>query len=134
MEKTVLIVDDVAFVRKTLADILTEAGYSVVGEAADGEEAVEKWKTFRPALVTMDVVMPRMSGIEATKQILKHDKNALIVMISAMDQIHLVMEAISAGAKDYVQKPFHSEDVANVIARTLRGDAGPQPQGSARVG
>jgi two-component system chemotaxis response regulator CheY len=134
MEKTVLIVDDVTFVRKTLADLLTEAGYVVVGEASDGEDALEKWKQLRPALVTMDVVMPKMSGIEATKQILKHDKNALVVMISAMDQIHLVMEAISAGAKDYIQKPFHSEDVANVISRTLRGDSGPQPQGAVRVG
>ena len=126
MNKTVLIVDDVAFVRKTLAELLTDGGYTVVGEAADGEEAVEKWKTLRPALVTMDVVMPKMSGIEAARQILKHDKNALVVMVSAMDQIHLVMEAINAGAKDYIQKPFHSTEVLNVVTRTLRGDMGPQ--------
>lgn len=132
MEKTVLIVDDVAFVRKTLAELLTEAGYEVVGEAADGEEALEKWSKLKPALVTMDVVMPKLSGIEATKQILKRDKNALVVMISAMDQIHLVMDAIGAGAKDYIQKPFHSNDVINVISRTLRGDSGPQP--TARAG
>jgi two-component system chemotaxis response regulator CheY len=125
MQKTVLVVDDVAFVRKTLTEILTEGGYTVVGEAADGEEALEKWKTLRPALVTMDVVMPKMSGIEATREIMKADKNALVVMVSAMDQIHLVMEAIHVGAKDYVQKPFHSADVLNVIGRTLRGDTPP---------
>ncbi len=122
MTKTVLIVDDVAFVRKTLADILTDAGYTVVGEAADGNEAIEKWRALRPALVTMDVVMPNLGGIEATKQILKQDKNAVVVMISAMDQIHLVMEAINAGAKDYIQKPFHSEDVSNVLSRASQGD------------
>jgi two-component system chemotaxis response regulator CheY len=135
MEKTVLVVDDVAFVRKTLSEILTEGGYVVVGEAADGEEALEKWRTLRPALVTMDVVMPKMSGIEATKQIIKADKHALVVMVSAMDQVHLVMEAIHVGAKDYVQKPFHSADVLNVIDRTLRGDSvSPSPVSATRAG
>ncbi len=128
MTKTVLIVDDVAFVRKTLGEILTDAGYKVVGEAVDGHDAVEKWRELRPSLVTMDVVMPRLGGIEATKQILKQDKNAIVVMISAMDQIHLVMEAINAGAKDYIQKPFHSEDIANVLSRAIDGEHSAQPQ------
>lgn len=131
MEKTVLVVDDVAFVRKTLSEILIDAGYTVVGEAADGEEAIEKWRQLRPALITMDVVMPRMNGIEATKQILKADKTALVIMISAMDQIHLVMDAIHVGAKDYIQKPFHSEDVLNVVSRTLQGEPSPQHAGIA---
>lgn len=123
MTKTVLIVDDVAFVRTTLGEILTDAGYTVVGEAADGHEAVEKWRALRPSLVTMDVVMPKLGGIDATKQILKQDKNAIVVMISAMDQIHLVMEAINAGAKDYIQKPFHSEDISNVLSRAIDGES-----------
>ena len=125
MAKTVLVVDDIAFVRKTLSEILREGGYYVVGEAADGQEAVEKWKEFKPDVVTMDVVMPRLGGIEATKEILKLDKNAVVVMVSAMDQIHLVMEAINVGAKDYVQKPFHSEDVRNVVSRAIRGESNP---------
>jgi two-component system chemotaxis response regulator CheY len=123
MAKTVLIVDDVAFVRKTLAEILTESGYTVVGEASDGREAIEKWRALRPDLVTMDVVMPNLGGIEATKEIMKQDKNAIVVMISAMDQIHLVMEAINVGARDYIQKPFHSQDVANVLSRAIRGES-----------
>ena len=126
MAKTVLIVDDVAFVRKTLAEILREAGYSVVGEAADGKEAIEKWRELRPDVVTMDVVMPNLSGIDATKEIMKTDRNAVVVMISAMDQIHLVMEAINVGAKDYIQKPFHSQDVLNVLSRAIRGESNPE--------
>ncbi len=125
MAKTVLIVDDVAFVRKALTEILREAGYQVVGEAADGREAIEKWRELRPDLVTMDVVMPNLGGIDATKEIMKQDKNAVVVMISAMDQIHLVMEAIHVGAKDYIQKPFHSEDVYNVLSRAIRGESSP---------
>lgn len=126
MAKTVLIVDDIAFVRKTLAEILREAGYQVVGEATDGREAVEKWTELRPDVVTMDVVMPNLSGIDATKEILKRDKQAIVVMISAMDQIHLVMEAINAGAKDYIQKPFHSADIHQVLSRAIRGESNPE--------
>jgi two-component system chemotaxis response regulator CheY len=125
MAKTVLIVDDVAFVRKTLTEILRESGYDVVGEAVDGKDAIEKWKQLRPDVVTMDVVMPNLGGIEATKEIMKADRNAVIVMISAMDQIHLVMEAINVGAKDYIQKPFHSGDVSNVLSRAIRGESTP---------
>lgn len=126
MTKTVLIVDDVAFVRKALTEILREAGFQVVGEASDGREAIEKYRELRPAIVTMDVVMPNLGGIDATKEIMKLDKSAIVVMISAMDQIHLVMEAINVGAKDYIQKPFHSEDVHNVLSRALRGESTPE--------
>lgn len=122
MTKTVLIVDDVTFVRKTLRDLLTDAGYSVIGEATNGEEAITQWNRLRPDIVTMDVVMPKMSGIEATKQILKQDSSAVVIMVSAMDQIHLVMEAIHVGARDYIQKPFHSDDVKNILERSLQGE------------
>ena len=133
MAKTVLIVDDVAFVRKTLTDILTEAHYQVVGEAADGAQAIELYAKLRPDLVTMDVVMPRMSGIDATRKILKADKDARIVIISAMGQESLVMEAINVGAKDYILKPFSSMDVAqNSRARPARRVATDQPQPSPR--
>ena len=119
MAKTVLVVDDVAFVRKTLTDILTEAHYQVVGEAADGAKAVELYGKLRPDLVTMDVVMPIMSGIDATRRIMKADKDARIVIISAMGQESLVMEAINVGAKDYILKPFSSLDVLKTLERAL---------------
>ena len=119
MAKTVLIVDDVPFVRKTLADILTGAGYQVVGEAADGVQAVEMYAKLRPDLVTMDVVMPKASGIDATRKLVKADKDACIVIISAMGQESLVMEAINAGAKDYLLKPFSAIDVIKTCERAL---------------
>ncbi len=119
MAKKVLIVDDVAFVRKTIADILTAAHYQVVGEAADGAQAVKLYASLRPDLVTMDVVMPIMSGIEATKKIVKGDKNACIVIISAMGQESLVMEAINVGARDYILKPFTTIEVLKTVERAL---------------
>jgi two-component system chemotaxis response regulator CheY len=124
MSKKVLIVDDVAFVRKTLSEILTQAGYQVVAEAADGQEAIEKYIATRPDLVTMDVVMPMMSGIEATRRIMKLDKTAHIVIISAMGQENLVMEAINVGARDYVLKPFSAADVLKTLDRAFLGEAG----------
>jgi two-component system chemotaxis response regulator CheY len=119
MAKTVMIVDDVAFVRKTLGDILKDAHYQVVGEAANGAEAVELYKKLRPSVVTMDVVMPQMSGIEAVKQIVKLDKDAVVVMVSAMGQENLVMEAINVGARDYVLKPFSAADIVKTLERAL---------------
>ncbi|HLE00591.1 MAG: hypothetical protein A2428_14600 [Bdellovibrionales bacterium RIFOXYC1_FULL_54_43] len=122
MAKSVLIVDDIEFVRKTLADILTEARYHVVGEAADGIEAVEMHKRLQPDLVTMDIVMPKLSGIDAIRQIIRNDKNAKIVIISAMGQENLVMEAINVGARDYIIKPFSATDVLRTVERALLDD------------
>jgi two-component system chemotaxis response regulator CheY len=120
--RRVMIVDDVAFVRKTLTEILTAAHYQVVGEAKDGAEAVEMYERLKPDLVTMDVVMPGMSGIEATKRIVKSDKSARVVIISAMGQESLVMEAINVGAKDYMLKPFSAADVLKTVERALVDD------------
>jgi two-component system chemotaxis response regulator CheY len=122
MAKTVLIVDDVPFVRKTLKEILTAAHYEVVGEASDGTEAIAQYQKLRPDLVTMDVVMPRMSGLEATRAILKMDKDARIVIISAMGAESLVMEAVNVGAKDYLLKPFSAADVIKTIDRAMIDD------------
>lgn len=122
MAKTVLIVDDVAFVRKTLTEILTEAHYQVVGEAEDGNQAVDMYFQLRPDIVTMDVVMPEMSGIDATRKILRTDKDARIVIISAMGQENLVMEAINVGAKDYILKPFNAQDILKTVERALIGE------------
>jgi two-component system chemotaxis response regulator CheY len=120
--KTVLIVDDVAFVRQTLREIFTEAGYRVVGEAADGAEAVNLYGQLSPNVVTMDIVMPQMSGIDATRRIIKTDMSARVVIISAMGQENLVMEAINVGAKDYILKPFTAADVIKTVERALLDD------------
>ena len=119
MAKTVLVVDDVAFVRQTISKILTDAHYVVVAEAADGVSAIELYRKHAPDIVTMDIVMPQMSGIEATKKISKMDKNAKIIIVSAMGQGSLVMEAINVGAKDYILKPFKAEDLLRTIAHVL---------------
>ena len=120
--KTVLIVDDVSFVRKTLAKILTDARYHVVGEAEDGVQAVTQYFKLKPDIVTMDVVMPKMSGIDATRKIISQDKNANIVIISAMGQESLVMEAINAGAKDYILKPFSEQDIIKTVEHALTSE------------
>jgi two-component system chemotaxis response regulator CheY len=124
MKKTVLIVDDISFVRKTLADILTKAHYQVVGEARDGVEAVDMFNQLKPDMVTMDIVMPRMSGIDATHRILQMHSTARIVVVSAMGQENMVMEAIGAGALDYIRKPFSATDIIRTIDRLLARTSG----------
>ena len=116
---TVLVVDDVAFVRSTLVSILNENGYQVIGEAGNGADAIEQYSRLNPDLVTMDVVMPKMSGIEAARKIVKATPSARIVMISAMGQESLVMEAIHAGARDYLLKPFSSQEILRTLAHVL---------------
>lgn len=131
MARTVLIVDDVEFVRKTLHQILTENHYQVVGEACDGAEAINLYMKLRPDLVTMDVVMPQMSGIEATRRIIKADKDARVVIISALGQENLVMEAINVGARDYLLKPFSAADVLKTVEHCF-ADAGVSNRHQAR--
>lgn len=121
MRKTVLIVDDVAFVRKTLATILSENDFDVIGEASNGVDAIEQYQRLKPDLVTMDIVMPKMSGIEATRKIIKHHPEAKVVMVSAMGQETLVMESIHAGAKDYILKPFSAEEVVRTLVHCIEG-------------
>jgi len=118
----VLIVDDALFMRKMLADILVKEGFTICGEAENGKEAVEKYKQLKPDLVTMDIVMPKMEevdGIAAVKEIMKIDPQAKIVMVSAMGQHALVVEAIQAGAKDFIVKPFQPSRVIEAIKRVL---------------
>jgi len=122
MAKRVLIVDDAIFMRNMIKDIFSGGGFEVVGEAANGLEAVEKFKELKPDLTTMDIVMPFKSGIEATREIVKQDPKAVVVMCSALGQESLVMEAIEAGASDFIVKPFKSEDVLAVVKKVL-GDA-----------
>ena len=119
MSQTVLICDDAIFMRTMISDILTQAGFEVVGEAESGSQAVEKYHKLKPDLVTMDIVMPDMGGIEAVREICKTDPEAKILMCSAMGQQALVVEAIQAGAKDFVVKPFQPSRVLEAVQRVL---------------
>ncbi|MGH7441057.1 MAG: response regulator [bacterium] len=119
MDRSVLVVDDAAFMRATLRDIFDRNGYRVVGEARDGLEAVTRYAALRPALVTMDIVMPGLSGIEAVRRIVASDPDARVIMCSAMGQQSLVIEAIQAGARDFVIKPFQVSKVLDAAARAL---------------
>ena len=119
MGNKVLVVDDAAFMRMMIKDILRKGGYEVVGEAEDGIKAVEKYKELRPDLVTMDITMPDMDGITAVKEIRKIDGNAMIIMCSAMGQQAMVIDAIQAGAKDFVVKPFQPERVLEAVRKVL---------------
>jgi two-component system chemotaxis response regulator CheY len=119
MSKRVLVVDDSVFMRDIIKDIFAAGGYSVVGEAGNGVEAVEKYKELKPDLVTMDLVMPYRNGIDATREILRGDSRALVVMCSALGQETMVMEAIEAGAVDFIVKPPRAEDVLAVVKKVL---------------
>jgi two-component system chemotaxis response regulator CheY len=119
MANRILIVDDAAFMRMMIRDILTKSGYEVVGEAQDGAQAIEKFKELHPDLITMDITMPEMDGITALKEIRKLDSNARVIMCSAMGQQSMVIDAIQAGAKDFIVKPFQADRVIEAIKKTL---------------
>lgn len=120
MAQRILVVDDAAFMRMMIKDILTKNGYQVVGEAADGIQAVEMYKETHPDLVTMDITMPEMDGITALKEIKKIDPNVKVIMCSAMGQQAMVIDAIQAGAKDFIVKPFQADRVLEAISKTLK--------------
>lgn len=115
----ILIVDDAAFMRMMIKNILIKEGYEVVGEAENGAIAVEKYKELSPDLVTMDITMPEMDGISAVKEIMKINKGAKVVMCSAMGQQAMVIDAIQAGAKDFIVKPFQPDRVIEAISKVL---------------
>ncbi|WP_199617977.1 response regulator [Paenibacillus alkalitolerans] len=119
MANKILVVDDAAFMRMMIKDILTKNGYEVVGEASDGVQAIEKFKESRPDLITMDITMPEMDGITALKEIKKIDGGAKVIMCSAMGQQAMVIDAIQAGAKDFIVKPFQADRVIEAIKKTL---------------
>ena len=117
--KRVLIVDDAVVMRMMIKGILNKNGYEVVGEAQNGLEAVEKYRSLTPDLVTMDMVMPEMDGIAAVKQIVADDPNARIIMCTSMGQQALVVEAIQAGAKSFITKPFQPPKILETIQKVL---------------
>ena len=119
MGKRILIVDDAAFMRMMIKDILTKNNFEVVGEAADGLQAIDKYMELKPDLVTMDITMPEMDGITALKAIKEKDPAAKIIMCSAMGQQAMVIDAISAGANDFIVKPFQADRVVEAIEKAL---------------
>ena len=116
----VLIVDDAAFMRMVLRNILLKNDFEVIGEAQNGEVAFEKYKSLKPDLVTLDITMPVLDGIGALKKIREYDRNANIIMCSAMGQQSMILEAIKNGAKDYIIKPFQEDRVINAINKAIQ--------------
>ncbi len=117
MALRIMIVDDALFMRNMLKDIFTRAGFEVVAEAENGESALALYLENRPDLVTMDIVMPKKSGIEALQEIMASDPQANVVMVSALGQDSLVIEAVEAGAKDFIVKPFKEANVLEIVRR-----------------
>lgn len=115
----ILIVDDAAFMRMMLKDILTKNGFEVCGEAANGREALEKYKELHPDLTTLDITMPEKDGISALKDIKAFDPTAKCIMCSAMGQQAMVIEAIQSGAKDFIVKPFQADRVLESVKKAL---------------
>lgn len=123
MGKRIMIVDDAKFMREMLKAILTKSGYEVVGEAGNGHEAIKMYQKCKPDLVTMDITMPEMNGIEGVKAIRGIDPDANIIMCSAMSQQSMVLSAIQAGAKSFIVKPFKADQIVKVIEKTLTRSA-----------
>ena len=113
----ILVVDDAMFMRTMLKNMLIKNGHKVVGEASDGKEAVLKYQELHPDLVTLDITMPEMDGLQAIKEIMKIDSNARVIMCSAMGQQAMVIEAIQSGAKDFIVKPFQEDRVLSAISK-----------------
>ena len=115
----ILVVDDAAFMRMNLKNILTNEGFGEVIEAENGEIAIQKYKNEQPDLVTLDITMPEMDGIEALKKIKENDPDATVIMCSAMGQQSMVIKAIELGAKDFIVKPFDKGKIKEAVSKVL---------------
>jgi two-component system chemotaxis response regulator CheY len=119
MAMNILIVDDLAFIKMVLRDILEKAGFRVVGEASNGEEAVRLYQDRRPDVVLMDITMPGMDGLTALKRIRGIDPSARVIICSALGQQRLIVQAIQLGAKDFIVKPFQPQRVVSALKKAL---------------
>jgi two-component system, chemotaxis family, chemotaxis protein CheY len=117
MPSSVLVVDDAIFMRRAIREMLEKNGYEVIGEAENGKTAIQKYKEHKPDIVTLDITMPEMSGSMALKEIINLDKDAKVIMVTAMGQEELVKEAIIAGAKSFIVKPFTEEKLIQVLQK-----------------
>ena len=115
----ILIVDDAAFMRMMIKDVITKNGFEVAGEAVNGMDAVDKYNELKPDLVLMDITMPEMDGIQALKKIKEGDSDAKVIMCSAMGQQAMVIDAIQSGAKDFIVKPFQADRVLEAVKKVV---------------
>ena len=115
----ILVVDDAAFMRKMVSDALVKGGHEVVGEAGNGNEALERFQELKPELTTLDITMPEKDGLTALKEIIELDPSARVIMCSALGQESKVLESIKAGAKDFVVKPFQPDRVIEAVGKAL---------------
>lgn len=120
-KKNVLIVDDATFIRNRIKKVVEKIEYAdVIGEASNGDDAIKLYKELKPDLVTMDLIMPQSDGVKAIEEIMKYDKKAKIVVISAMGQELTITDALGKGAKEYIKKPFKEEDIYRTTERFLK--------------
>ena len=117
---TVLVVDDSVLMRDMIKVMLSDAGYEIIGEASDGQQAYEKYKSLKPDITIMDIIMDRVDGIQSLEMIREYDPDAAVVICSAMDQEFYVIEALRLGAKEFIIKPFSSDDVLGAVLRALQ--------------
>ena len=115
----VLVVDDAVFMRKVVSDALNKGGHEVIGEAANGQEAVDQFQSLKPEVMTLDITMPEKDGLEALREIIALDPGARVVMCSALGQESKVLESIKLGAKDFVVKPFKPDRVVGAVQKAL---------------
>lgn len=116
---SVLVVDDSSFMRTTLSNMFAKWGFEVVGKASNGQEAIDLYKELQPDLVTMDVTMPILSGLEAAKEILSEFPEAKIIMVTALRQQRLIIEALELGVKDFITKPFEPEQLKDIVDKVM---------------
>lgn len=125
MTKKILVVEDARFTWEMLKEMLSKnKGYEIVGHALDGVQAIEMYKKLNPDLVTMDIIMPKLNGVEAIKKILEFDKDAKILVVSAIGEVSVIKDALDAGAKDYLCKPFTTKKLMETIERVLSNEKG----------
>jgi len=117
---TILLVDDISFVRKVEKNTLEKEGHQIIGDAKDGEEAIELYKKLKPDLVIMDITMPKVNGIEALDKILQVDPAARVIMCSALAHERVLYQAIKLGAKDYLVKPYTKEQLIKAVERATK--------------
>jgi two-component system chemotaxis response regulator CheY len=117
MKITIMVVDDSAFMRNMMKNLITQVGGEIVAEAADGNEAIQKFSEIKPQLTFMDIMMPNKNGLEALKDIIKLDSNAKIVMCTSVGQEKVIAEAVESGASDFIVKPFKPEDIKGIIEK-----------------
>ncbi len=115
--KRVLVVDDAAFMRITIKNLLSKNGFEIAGEAENGAQAIQKCSELQPDIITMDITMPEVSGIEALKEIMKVRPQTVVIMVSAMGQEGMVKEAVMLGAKGFVVKPFKEEVIMAALGK-----------------